>query len=59
MERILINPTDLGESIVHTLLAIGDGTKEVLPLNTNHKFKVEHFQNTLLKPFDGKNQSIQ
>lgn len=59
LETILINPTDLEESIIHILLAIRDGTKEVLPLNTNHKFKVEHFQITLLKSFYIQNQSIQ
>lgn len=33
------------ESITHILLATGDRTKEALPLNTNYKFKVEHFSN--------------
>lgn len=45
METILINPTDLEESLTHILLATRDGTKEALPLNTNYKFKVEHFSN--------------
>lgn len=45
VETILINPTDLEESLTHILLATRDGTKEALPLNTNYKFKVEHFSN--------------
>lgn len=57
VSQILMNPIDLEESIIQVLLATGDGTKKVLPLNTG--FKVKHFQTTLPTYFYVRNQSIQ